>query len=137
MEILVCPRWLLNRLPISEQSRVHLNVFLSVLLVCLLAPVLVRIPHLCLLRHFLGIPCPGCGVTHSLIALERTQFREAWRWNPAGIALAMYLAFQVCARPFALCVERTGAALSAFSKLGERFVLSALLVVWLTRLLHF
>jgi Protein of unknown function (DUF2752) len=137
MELLVFPRWLLNRLPISEQNRVHLNAFLSVLLVFLLAPVLVRIPHLCLLRHFLGIPCPGCGVTHSLIAVERMQFREAWLSNPAGIPLAMYFAFQVCARPFALCVERTGTAISRFSKLGERFVLSALLVVWLTRLLHF
>jgi|SRR5271170_1236856 len=137
MEILVCPRWLLNRLPISEQNRVHVNAFFSVLLLCLLAPVFVRIPHFCLLHHFLGIPCPGCGITHSLIASEQMQFREAWLSSPAGIPLAVYFAFQVCARPFALCVERTGAAISRLSKLGERVVLSALFVVWLTRLLHF
>jgi len=137
MEILVFPRWLLNRLPISEQNRVHLNAFLSVLLVCLSAPILVRIPHFCLLGHFLGFPCPGCGVTHSLIAVDRMQFREAWNSNPAGMLLAMHFGFQLCARPFALCVERMGATISRLSELGGRCVLSALLVVWLTRLLHF
>jgi Protein of unknown function (DUF2752) len=137
MQFLLCPRWLLNRLPIGEQIRLHVNVFLSVLLVCLSAPVLVRVPHFCLFRHFLGVPCPGCGVTHSLIALEQMQFREAWCSNPAGVPLAMYLAFQFCARPFALCAERVGAVVSGFSKVGEQFVLSALLVVWLMRVLHF
>lgn len=137
MEILVCPRWLLDRLPIREQNRVHANAFLSALLICLLAPILVRIPHFCLLRHFLGIPCPGCGVTHSLIALERMQFREAWLSNPAGIPLALYFAFQVCARPFAVFVEGMGAAILSFSKSGGQFVLWVLLVVWVTRLLHF
>ena len=137
MEVLVFPRWMLDRLPISEQSRVHVNAFLSVLLVCILAPILVRIPHFCLLRHFLGIPCPGCGITHSLMAIEQMQFREAWVSNPAGLPVAIYFAFQVCASPFALYIERTGKIISGYSKLGEQFVLSALLVVWLTRLFHF
>lgn len=137
MEVLVFPRWMLNRLPISEQSRVHVNAFLSILLLCVSAPILIRIPHFCLFRHFLGIPCPGCGVTHSLIAIEQMQFREAWLSNPAGIPLAIYFTFQVCVRPFALFVEGMESAFFMLSKLGERLVLSALLVVWLSRLPHF
>jgi len=137
MEILLCPRWLMNRLPVDERNRAHLNIFFSILLVCLAAPLLARIPHVCLIRHFLGVPCPGCGITHSLIAIEQMQLGEAWRSNPAGIPFAMYLAFQVCARPLALYVQRTSATISGFSKLGEQIVLSALLVVWLVRSLHF
>jgi hypothetical protein len=49
----------------------------------------------------------------------------------------MYFGFQVCARPLALYVERTGATISDLSKAGERFVASVLLAVWLTRLFHF
>ena len=137
MEILICPRWLLNRLPIDEQKRKHFNAFFSVLLVCLAAPILSKIPHFCLFRYFLGAPCPGCGVTHSLIAVERMQFGDAWLSNPAGIALAIYLVLQLCGHSLALRFDRAGTTVSRLSKLGERFVLSALLVVWLVRLFHF
>ena len=137
MEILICPRWLLNRLPIDGQKRKHFNAFFSVLLVCLAAPILSKIPHFCLFRYFLGAPCPGCGVTHSLIAVERMQFGDAWLSNPAGIALAIYLVLQLCGHSLALRFDRAGTTVSRLSKLGERFVLSALLVVWLVRLFHF
>lgn len=31
-----------------------------------------------------GIPCPGCGLTRSLVALARGNFAEAWRFHPLG-----------------------------------------------------
>jgi len=42
-------------------------------------------PHLppCLLRTLTGIRCPGCGMTHSVYALIRFDFIEAFRQNAA------------------------------------------------------
>ena len=136
MEILLCPKWFLNRLPLDRQSQVHLNFLLSVLMICLMAPLVSKIPHVCLAQWLLNLPCPGCGITHSLMAMGRLQLREAWRWNPAGIVLAIYLTLQICARAVALGIEATGTAVSRFSKYGERFVLSALFAVWFMRLIH-
>jgi len=137
MEILILPRWLLNRLPIDDRGRKSLNASLSALLVALSVPILLKIPHHCLFQRYLGIPCPGCGVTHSLAAIEQMQLWAAWQWNPAGVALAIYLMFQICVRPQTTWFPGAEAAILKSSKLGERLVLSALLAEWLIRLLHF
>ena len=137
MEILVLPRSLLNRLPIDERFRPAANAFFSGLLVFASLPLLAKIPHFCLARRYLGIPCPGCGIIHSLIAMQHMRFHEAWHWNPAGIALAVFLMFQICVRPWTLCFRSAEAAVLKFSRLGELLVLSALFAVWATRLVPF
>jgi hypothetical protein len=48
----------------------------------------------CLARAVLGLPCPGCGVTTSLIALCAGDLGGAIRSNPAGLAIAAALAAQ-------------------------------------------
>jgi hypothetical protein len=121
----------------DDRSRTSVNAFLSAWLVFASLPLLSRIPHFCLVRRYLGIPCPGCGIIHSLIAMGQMHFREAWHWNPAGIALAVYLLIQICARPWTLCFPSAQAPVSNFLRLGEQLVLSALFAVWATRLLHF
>jgi len=136
MEIRLCPRYVLNRLPVPPDRLDHLDVLLSAAFVLLAAPFLSYIPHVCLAQWLLRIPCPGCGITHSLFALAHLDFRQAWHWNPAGIALAIFLALQLLARSFALLKPAVGAAVARASRVTERFVLGSLLIVWFTRLIH-
>ncbi|MEO5822556.1 MAG: DUF2752 domain-containing protein [Vicinamibacteraceae bacterium] len=41
-----------------------------------------------------GLPCPGCGVTTSLLALGRADIGAAWHANPAGAGVAVLLGGQ-------------------------------------------
>jgi hypothetical protein len=136
MEILIFPKRILGRLPLSEQAQIHLNCFLSVLFICMIVPLLSAIPHVCLARWLFSLPCPGCGITHSLIAMMHLQPREAWQANPAGIPLAIFLILQLCLRPIALCSVAAGTRIILASRLGERFVLSALFAAWFARVIH-
>src|SRR5215212_9677034 len=42
----------------------------------------------CLFRGLTGLPCPGCGITTSLLALGRGDMQGSWSANPAGFAVA-------------------------------------------------
>lgn len=59
-------------------------------------PVLgIPLPELCYARRWLGIECPGCGLTRSFIAIMHGDFTSAWLFNPAGVAFFAAVAFQL------------------------------------------
>lgn len=43
----------------------------------------------CFLKQFLGLPCPSCGTTRSVISFFQGDLERAFWLNPLGIALAM------------------------------------------------
>jgi hypothetical protein len=50
---------------------------------------LVRLPHVptCLFLFVTGHPCPGCGMTRSVVSLAHGDLVESLRMHPLGIAL--------------------------------------------------
>ena len=100
MHIALFPEWLLDRVPIKREQSRCLNLLCSgVLVIAVVALMLDRlesVPHFCLFQRVLGIPCPGCGILHSLNASFHSNFRSAWKANPSGLVLALALVFQVC-----------------------------------------
>lgn len=49
---------------------------------------------LCPSRELLGLPCPGCGLTRSILLILRGQWAESWRLQPFGYAwLALAVVF--------------------------------------------
>ena len=136
MEINVCPPWMLAKLGVPPGKRLHVGILLSSLLALTISPILVRLPHFCLAQKMLGIPCPGCGVMHSLIAISHLQFHQAWMFNPAGIVLASYLVFQMFGRSLVLASVLNAGGVSAMSRHGQTGVIAALLAVWLVRLIN-
>lgn len=44
-------------------------------------------PFFCLFRSFTGIPCPGCGLTRSFIAIARGDFADAISYHLFGIVI--------------------------------------------------
>jgi hypothetical protein len=95
MEIDICPRWILARLRVPSQSQHHVAVLVSTLLSLALLPLALFIPHFCLMQKVLGIPCPGCGVCHSIMAILRLKPALAWEANPAGVGVASVFCFQL------------------------------------------
>ena len=49
---------------------------------------------LCPSRELLGLPCPGCGLTRSILLIFRGRFAESWLLQPFGYAwLALAVVF--------------------------------------------
>ena len=51
----------------------------------------------CVFRFFLGISCPGCGMTRALLAALRFDFVTAWKFHPmfwSNPVLYLYFIFE-------------------------------------------
>lgn len=135
MEINFCPRWLLLKAGAPPELHAHLGLFLSALLMAAASPLLVRVPHICLMQVILGVPCPGCGILHGMAALARMDVAGAWSANPATFFVAALLALQLLVRPVALCCARTRPVIARISSGVSMAALTALLLVWIDRLI--
>ena len=49
----------------------------------------------CIWKMTVGIPCPGCGMSHALLAALRLQFAEAFRWHPMVWSLPLLLGYYI------------------------------------------
>ena len=135
MEIDFCPRWILTKLRVPERIQRHLAILISTLVVLLLVPIIPHVPHFCLMKKVLGIPCPGCGISHSVFAAFRFDLAKAWWANPAGIGVALLFSFQVVARPIAIALPRATGAVSSISRYGSNLSVILLFLVWTYRVL--
>jgi len=141
MEIAFFPNWILTRLSRNESVRWNLDVLLSCLVLISavsltsVVPITKTIPHVCIMQYLFRIPCPGCGITRSLIALSQFDIGAAWKSNPVGPFFAGFLLLQLPARILAVYSARLGRALNGFSAAASRLLVTGLVVVWLCKIL--
>jgi hypothetical protein len=93
----------------------------------------------CLVRGLTGLPCPGCGITTSLLALAHGDIAGAWAANPAGLVVAALLVGQALAAADALRLGPAPAGAALRVRLGwfcwlDRAAMGGLLVAWAGRL---
>jgi Protein of unknown function (DUF2752) len=89
----------------------------------------------CLFRGLTGLPCPGCGITTSLLALGRGDLQASWAANPAGVAVAVLLAGQ--AGVALVAIRRSRGDTRGMRSLTwlDRIGLGGLLAAWAGRLM--
>jgi Protein of unknown function (DUF2752) len=139
MEPSLFPGWLTKRLPASFAISRNINVLASCSLITLILTSgwgsrIAFIPHFCLFQRLLGVPCPGCGITRSLLAAARCDFSAAWKFNPAGIVIWLFLLFEIAARA---CIVRKRQLALDFQRVFSGFenvVIVSLFLVWFCRL---
>lgn len=136
MGINLCPRWMWEKLGLREDMGEPVALCLSALLALVSSPLLMRLPHVCLMKAAFGIPCPGCGILHSLSALLRLDFHNAVRFNPAGIAVALAFTSQIAASLATLAWAGVRNRAFALSHLASGIGWMALMLVWIMRLFH-
>jgi hypothetical protein len=74
---------------------------------------------LCGFKNFTGLPCPGCGLTHSFCALARGSVVEAFEFNLLGPFLYAVL-FLLWLRSVCVLFKREK-AVRVFDGVSERF----------------
>jgi len=91
----------------------------------------VKLPAFCLFKAATGLPCPGCGVTRSIVAILRGDFSHA---SAAGVAVLLFFAHSA-----AIAVAESVAAIApeaaaARRLIADKLLLASLLLAWITRL---
>jgi len=142
MDIAIIPSAFIDRLESDPERRIHVNVLLSHLLLFSVAALfvflpsgLIIVPHVCLFQSLLGIPCPGCGITRSALALLAGHVGRAWTLNPVGPVLCATLALQVPLRVLALRDARWSSRILGNSRTMTIFVVILLSVNWLRQII--
>jgi hypothetical protein len=89
----------------------------------------------CLMLAWLGIPCPGCGITTSLRALGAGNVVASLQANPAGVVVAAVLLGQGVLAATGLW-RQSGPALDIHRWLGrlDRVLAGGLGVAWIARI---
>ena len=98
---------------------------------------LLRLPNLCPFRTITGKPCPGCGITRSMVCMAHGQVERGFVLHPAGPFL---LALCVGAVAVALIRQRRADAFTApiWRHAASVYTLAlavGMLVLWPLRLL--
>ncbi|PSH04776.1 MAG: hypothetical protein CXZ00_05230 [Acidobacteria bacterium] len=132
----VCPRWIWEKLGLRPEVGQHVALSFSALLALISSPLLMRLPHVCLMKKIFGMPCPGCGILHSLAALLHFDFVHAVQSNPAGIAVASAFLSQIAVGPVAVFWAEARSGADMVSRVASRIGWTALMSVWLLRLSH-
>lgn len=74
----------------------HSRILICVLIGAYFAVTIPLMRHFgitCVFKHFLGIPCPGCGMTRAIISVLRLDFGAALYYNPLVFALPYVAAY--------------------------------------------
>ena len=60
------------------------------------------LPQVCASRVWLGVNCPACGLTHSMVFLGRGDIAACWRAHRMGGFVAVFVACQIPYRLLAI-----------------------------------
>ena len=63
---------------------------------------MIPLPQACFSRSWLGLKCPGCGLTRSIIQLAQGNWRASWREHRLGTLIALLITLQIPYRIVAL-----------------------------------
>jgi hypothetical protein len=55
-------------------------------------------PEICTFHYLTGLPCPGCGLTRSMVAGVHGQLKASFRYHRLGILTLFYLFLQIIYR---------------------------------------
>ncbi|MFY9574108.1 MAG: DUF2752 domain-containing protein [Blastocatellia bacterium] len=74
---------------------------------------------ICGFKNFTGLPCPGCGLTHSFCALAKGDFTNSFAFNLLGPPLFLGLVLLWIRSAFVL--SNRSSVVAGFDRMAERF----------------
>lgn len=134
----------------SSETSLHWSMLLAAAAVMVLAAILqvrgpetvviplvdMPLPGTCTYKKFVGMECPGCGLTRCFISLAHGRPIAAWYFNPAGILFFALVAGQIPFRGLQIWRIRRGLAEIRVGRMAHflmGFLIVTLLTQWLIR----
>ncbi len=90
----------------------------GVTVLALLPQNVVRLP-VCSFRALTGLPCPGCGLTRSMLATAHGDLSRAWTMHPIGI---LFFALLLAAATLAFLPRPARELIAARAETGARTI---------------
>ncbi len=99
----------------------------------------VALPGVCAFRDVTGIPCPGCGLTRSWVALLHGDLAASLGFHPLGWLVLLYALAQAARHGAWLALARCRRGIERAGWFLDRGILALgalLLVAWVPTLVH-
>jgi len=141
MEIALISLSLIRKICKDIEKGIHLNILISnCFILCLFfcmkeSFINSHLPHICLFKYFLGIPCPGCGILSSFFAFAKFNIKASFNYNSAGPLLFLFLVGQIPLRILALRDAELRNKISYISKKLSNILILALATVWIAKMI--
>ncbi len=88
------------------------------------------IPDICMFRAYTGLPCPGCGLTRSLIAAAQGKIGLSFSYHRLGFITLLYVLIQFMLNLGYILIPKKRTALSHSLRIVHRGII-ALAVLFL------
>ena len=95
------------------------------------------IPNICMFRAYTGLPCPGCGLTRSLIASAHGKIGLSFSFHRLGFITLIYILLQFVLNLGYIIIPKRRTPLSRYLKILHRgiIVLAAIFLLnWILTL---
>jgi len=141
MEISIIPGFIIKKITSNSIQQINWNVLLSTLLLLNILIFVPRsfidiIPHFCIFKKLIGIPCPGCGIIRSIYSLKNFKFLESFSLNPVGLFLVVFLLSQIPMRIIALCRRNWFQQINIITCRLSNLIISFSLIFWIIRIIN-
>jgi hypothetical protein len=143
MDLSFLPKTLIRRIADSDADQINWNVFLSNVIVITIGGILLafdlrfyeKIPHVCLVKEVIGIPCPGCGIIRSIVELANFRFLSSIHYNPVGVFVVFSIFSQTLSRLLLIAGFLSQRFIDNQTKIINTLVITLLLANWLINLI--
>jgi hypothetical protein len=83
----------------------------------------IPIPDTCSFQNLTGLPCPGCGLTRSIVTAMRGDFKASLSYHRLGLLTLIYICLQFLYRLIAVCIPPFGKRLCGLGKILNRGII--------------
>jgi hypothetical protein len=91
----------------------------------------VAVPSICTFKNATGIPCPGCGLTRSLVASVHGNWDASIAYHRLGLVFFFFLVAQVVYRSAWICLTTKRAGIGRVGRFLDLALVPLLLLLFL------
>jgi hypothetical protein len=89
------------------------------------------VPNVCTLRQLTGVPCPGCGLTRSVVSAAHGDWRASYGYHRLGPFILLYLLTQILYRIAWLTIEPLRVGISRVGRIIDTALIPLMVVLFL------
>jgi hypothetical protein len=94
-------------------------------------------PGTCIFNRATGLPCPGCGLTRSIVSAVHGDMKTSFKYHRMGILVLSYISLQLVFSIGLLAIPNFKKKLNRFEKLLNKGIIFVFIILFLSWILSF